>query len=441
MFAPIPFTMITINNPIKNIPSGMVLKRRILHLVTPIGLQNRVFRYWKKPSERLGVIRLVSYIAITQRKEHGDNNLFVNVYWETIRRIAGNNYRKSLLWLEQQNVIEINQKYKVESDAITDAYAKSYRFTDKVFKNSFVVTRWDTNDLCNDNIEIDGNINLTPDGKYDKELLYCIEHERQLRVPDADNIIENLLVGSDRDLPFIQAEASYHFNIINSGDFVPSPQLKSSRFYLQSVMMPRSLRKYLRYGNDRVNLINYDIVTAYPYFIKLIASELDYNNKINNNNITFFERGEEGKGDKGRYNCLVNPPMTFCTESFYKEDFYNKINKEGTYKNRDEVKKAFNSYRNSKRNIKETHQITKRLYAIGEGAMADYIISNDNLWLALETMETELMCAICNLCESNGLVLIRAHDGFLTLPEHKESVDAILAHPKFQNIKFKSEQL
>ena len=78
---------------------------------------------------------------------------------------------------------------------------------------------------------------------------------------------------------------------------------------------------------------------------------------------------------------------------------------------------------------------------MGHKDMADYIIQANNIWSILEQLETDLMCSICNRCIEQQIVYIRQHDGFLTLLEDKDKVDAIINEPTHNLFRYKSEIL
>jgi hypothetical protein len=416
----------TIKNHIKNIPKGMELNRRIYYITSPAGLESKVFRQFKEPSERFAVMRLVSYIRICQKNYEDDQNNFVNIHREKLKNISGDDYRKYIDWLVENKIIEVNEKYSNLQD-----FTKSYRFTQKTYDKPIVVTKYETKILEQDSESYNSEINdttFTPDGKYEKELLYCLQHENQLSIPDADNIIESL---DDSQKSY----ASEWFYEINKGKCFPNPQAKSTRFYFNSIMMSSRYRKYMIYNKNKT-LINYDIKCAHPAFIKLLAN-FDINpNNNNNNNImyrdTYVSSILRGTACK---NKLI--------ESFYNEgDFYDNLRKPFVHMTRENAKKEFNRYKNlSDKSKKKDHIFTQRLVDMGHTDMANYIVESNDIWYILEQIETEYMCTICNRAIDEQIVFIRQHDGFLTTIEDAPIFDNILAEPELLIFRTKKENL
>ena len=259
----------TIQNQIKNVPKGMELKERSYYLYTIKGILAKVFKRFKKPSERFGVLRIMSLIRHYQMTYNEGDNAFVNIGCHTLIRTAGwGFYKTAISWLIELGYIEENSIYCVNN------FSKAFKFIAIKFVRGFEVVNWNTEGLSytDDGYAeaIDG-ITFTPDGRYDAELLYCLENERRLSVPNEKEIVDEMVCRSANDEDMLNVtKATYWFEDVNSGNFIPSQQRESTRFYFPSIMMPSGLRKHLRY-NKATTLVNFDIKTAYPVFIKLIA--------------------------------------------------------------------------------------------------------------------------------------------------------------------------
>ena len=239
----------------------MELSNRVYYISSPVGLESKVIKTFSDSAERFAVLRIVSYIRICQHMFQNKKNMFVNIHWELLTDISGKNYRKYISWLVENKIIEVNESYSNRED-----FTKSYRYTDKAYNKPLNVSKWIVKDLVDNDSKYKTDISsmiFTPDGKYDKELLYCIQHENQLSIPNSEDIIDSL---PDEDKSY----ASEWFNKINSGQCIPSPQDKSTRFYLNSIMMDGEYRKYLIYNKNQ-DILNYDIKSAYPSFIKYIC--------------------------------------------------------------------------------------------------------------------------------------------------------------------------
>jgi hypothetical protein len=101
----------TIRNPIKRIPEGMELNRRIYYIAAPKNLDAKVFRKFSDPAERLGAMRIPSMISFFQKKYHDGNNAFANISWKVLNACAGHNYRQIIDWLIAIEIIEVNEIY------------------------------------------------------------------------------------------------------------------------------------------------------------------------------------------------------------------------------------------------------------------------------------------------------------------------------------------
>jgi hypothetical protein len=392
----------------------MEINRRIYYITAPIGLDAKVFRAFKKPQERFAIMRIVSLIRIFQRQEEGKRNFFVNLDRNTLVDTAGKTYRVYLDWLIANNVIEENSIYKASD------FSKSYRFTEKAFKKDISVAKWEVSE--NDFVEEEykkrlSTTTFTPNGEFDSELLYCIEHENNLVVNNADEILENLPID---DLSY----ASEWFYKINRGQCFPNPQGRSSRFYLNSIMIESKYRKYISYNNTP--LIDLDIKCCHPAFLDLLSN----NQLLFNNNIFGI----------GAYVFPFLIGEFVNLNEFYNKDFYNEL-ASFLGKTREETKVEFNKYKNSDKDIIRTHKITEWYVRNGKQHVVDFLVKTENVWKVLENIETELMCSICNRCIDLDLVFIRQHDGFLTIPEHLSAVNAILSEHPHSIFQYKTENL
>lgn len=408
-----------IKNRIKRIPSGMELNRRTYHMTSPIGLISKVYQAFDS-TDAFAVIRIVSYIRIAQKEYADGNNMFVNISRQKMRDIAGDNYRKYLLWLETNDIIEINESYSTEQH-----YTKSYRYTSKSYDKPITVTKWQIDVLDDTHVAYESKVDstvFTPEGKYDNELLYCLEHENMLFVPDPESIIDRL---PDK----MKSYASEWFYEINRGKCLPKPQSKSTRFYFNSILMSKDLRSYLKYDkNKSLELANYDIKTAYPSFTKLLAI---YNNKNRTDvqSILILAYHLDSEDKKVLY------------DFFNAGDFYYLLSKDTKF-DRESIKKEYNKYTNSNDvEYKKNHIFTKRLYEMGHSDMADYIINANNIWITLEEMETSILIDVCNNCIANGIPFIRQHDGFLTTKESIVYMNDALSNGYSSIFKFKCEAL
>lgn len=356
--------LFTIKNTIKNVPAGMEINRRIYYITAPIGLDAKVFRAFKKPQERFAIMRIVSLIRIFQRQEEGKRNFFVNLDRNTLVDTAGKTYRVYLDWLIANNVIEENSIYKASD------FSKSYRFTEKAFKKDISVAKWEVSE--NDFVEEEykkrlSTTTFTPNGEFDSELLYCIEHENNLVVNNADEILENLPID---DLSY----ASEWFYKINRGQCFPNPQGRSSRFYLNSIMIESKYRKYISYNNTP--LIDLDIKCCHPAFLDLLSN----NQLLFNNNIFGI----------GAYVFPFLIGEFVNLNEFYNKDFYNEL-ASFLGKTREETKVEFNKYKNSDKDIIRTHKITEWYVRNGKQHVVDFLLKTENVWKVLENIETELM--------------------------------------------------
>jgi hypothetical protein len=194
-------------------------------------------------------------------------------------------------------------------------------------------------------------------------------------------------------------------------------------------MMDSEYRKYLIY-NKKQHILNYDIKSAYPAFIKYISLFNYYYSSSSHTSYAIpILIGEFSKTD--------------VLQSFYNDgDFYDILRKPYDNMSRKQAKTLFQVYINSNNTIKkQEHIFTKRLEEMGHKDMADYIIQANNIWTILEQLETDLMCSICNRCIEQQIVYIRQHDGFLTLLEDKDKVDSIINEPIHNLFRYKSEIL
>jgi hypothetical protein len=310
------------------------------------------------------------------------------------------------------------------------AFCKSFRFASHILSSDFVLTKWDTSKIEPTDEEIEKTIGetiFTPNGEHDAELLYCLQHERLLSIPNPDEAISKL-IEEDKQADDICYLDEWFYRI-NSDKYLPSPQEKSSRFYFNSVMMPTSGRRFLRYENMS-RLVNYDIQTAYPAFIKLLSNA-----------------GASGIGNNkedGVYRTIACSifigKVCITLDDFYRKDFYSDLIIGTSYKTRDEAKQPFNSYRNHKSmEYRRNHIFTKRLIEMGEPEMARFITETEQTWDILEEMETNLLCSICNRCMDLDLVFIRQHDGFLTIPDHVQKIEAVLQEYPHNIFRYKKE--
>lgn len=416
----------TIKNPIKRIPEGMQLNRRIYYITSPIGLISKLYQEYTQ--EVFAIMRIVSYIRVAQKQHCDGKNLYVNISRDILVSCAGKNYRKYIDWLIYNEIIDVNESYSTEKK-----FTKSYRYTEKAYNKPISVTKWEVDVLDEVPREYYTKVNntiFTPYGEYDTQLLYCLEHENALSIPKAEEVIDSL----DDDM---KSYASEWFYEINKGKCFPPPQNKSTRFYFNSIMMNSSLRKYLVYDKNKA-LINYDIKTAYPAFIKLLAmygknehviadedntiTSIDFNNNIiYSSDIPTYVFSILSRG-------TIEKDCGTIDFDFYKNgDFYDKLSEKTAF-DRKQVKIEYNKYINSNDTLyKKKHVFTKRLIEMGHEDMAEYIINAQNIWLILEAMETELMVDICNRCIQRQIPFIRQHDGFLTTLENKDMIEKILA--------------
>ena len=127
-------TNYTIKNPIKRIPVGMLLNRRIYYISSPIGLISKVRKEYDC-NEAFGVMRIVSYVRIAQKQYCDGKNLYANISRDVLRACAGDKYRTYIDWLIENKIIEVNESYSSEKH-----YTKSYRYTDKAYNKSLSVT-------------------------------------------------------------------------------------------------------------------------------------------------------------------------------------------------------------------------------------------------------------------------------------------------------------
>jgi len=397
----------TIKNPIKRIPTGMLLNRRIYYISSPIGLISKVRKEYDC-NEAFGVMRIVSYIRIAQKQYCDGKNLYANISRDVLRACAGDNYRTYIDWLIENKIIEVNESYSSEKH-----YTKSYRYADKAYNKSLTVTKWEidvlkeTSEKYNEKLQ---ETTFTPNGQYDNELLYCLEHENLLSVPNPEEIIDTL---QDEDKSY----ASEWFYEINKGQCFPTPQEKSTRFYFNSIMMSSSLRKYLIY-NKKETLINFDIKTAYPAFTKFLAMLPQYKDNIPSipTYVSAILIGGTIKNERG----------TLCFDFYNNGDFYDSL-MSNTNMTRKQCKIEYNKYTNSNDvEYKRNHIFTDKLITMGNGDMAEYIIQANNIWLILEAVETAIMVWVCNECIDKQLPFIRQHDGFITTSDSLYDIEEIL---------------
>lgn len=416
---------LTIKSHIDNIPAGMKLVRgRSHYLLTPRGVPAKVFKSFKKKIDRFKVLRLISLVRHFQFRFNDGHNAFTNIPVDVLRSTAGNGYKKYLEYLSDYDVLELNDIYR------KGEFSKSYRFTPASFRKGFTVTKWIVDALLDK--PSDDGIPFTPNGIYDAQLIYCLEFELRLVVPEPDTISETFDTPED-----ISYSSEWFYRINNGSSFLPNKQEKSSRFYFNSIMMPSKYRKYLRYGDKLEELVNFDICSAYPSFIKTlcIAASGDSNRSSSNNGLN---NNKVYKETSVSY-LLIGKNIQMG--DFYSADFYQKLVDGVTYKNRDSVKVAFNSYRNLDCKEKRMrHPLTKRLIEIGEVDMANWIANTDRSHQILEDYESALLAAICDRCIDLDIIFIRHHDGFLTTMEHKESMSKLLSE-EFSMFKFKSNTL
>lgn len=391
---------------------------------SPVGLISKVNKEYDS-NEAFGVMRIVSYIRIAQKQYCDGKNLFANISREVLRACAGDKYRKYIDWLIMNNIIEVNESYSVDQK-----FTKSYRYTAKAYSKPLTVTKWEIDILQDTPYNYDKKINetiFTPNGKYDNELLYCLEHENLLSIPNPEEIIDSL---PDDDKSF----ASEWFYEINKGMCFPTPQKKSTRFYFNSIMMSSNLRKYMIY-NKNETLLNFDIKTAYPAFTKLLAllTPLDNNNIISYipTYVSAILRGGTIKKQCG----------TLCFDFYNKGDFYGALMAD-TSMDREDCKKEYQKYTNSNDSeYKHNHIFTNKLIDMGHADMAEYIIKANNIWLILEEIETQIMVWVCNACIDKQIPFIRQHDGFLTTSESIRDIEQILNTHYGQLFMFKREIL
>jgi hypothetical protein len=425
-----------IKNKIKRIPKGMQLNRKIYYISSPVGLISKVYKHFDQ-NEAFGILRIISYIRIAQKQYTDGKNLYVNIPRNIFVACAGKKYRSYINWLIDNNIIQVNESYST-----TNKFSKSYRYTDSAYSKPLSVTKWyidvlsDTDEIYNEKIK---ETVFTPNGIFDNTLLYCLEHENLLSIPNPEEIIDSLPIDE-------KSYASEWFYEINKGKCFPSPQSKSTRFYFNSIMMSSNYRKYLVY-NKTETLVNYDIKTAYPAFTKLLSiysspiptyvfSIID--EVINNNNSSypptyvfsiFIELGKK----------IFDKDIAF---DFYKNgDFYDNL-MIGTNFDRKQCKIEYNKYTNSNdKEYKRNHIFTQKLESMGHKDMADYIINSSNIWHILEHMETIVLWDICRNCISEQIPFIRQHDGFLTTKDSISKIENILSYRWDKIFIFKKEIL
>ena len=349
-----------------------------------------------------------------------EHDSFVSLSSKILHNILGGDYRKYILFLIHNGIIESDNHYRLGEKS------KGYRFTEKYRHRKFQQVEITDKKLLENvkmfRAEQESKIRLDQH----RYIYDCLRHVN-INAEGARNYIEQNIF---RDAEY----SSYNISVdlIESKSFFFTVDSTAGRVHNNITNLSRELRPFLSYNNEK--LVEIDIANSQPFLFNILINAYDiYSNS------SFLSRYNTDRYMNLSYVTSKKTDVLVYRESTSSGKFYEYLmDKLNIEEERSEFKvrffkKIFFSKENPYYISEERKQFTELFPNVSP--IISYYKKDDyrNLAITLQKTEAEIMInKIVPRLAEKGIYCLTIHDSILTTPENSETVKKIILE-EFKN--------